>query len=553
MGYTALYRKFRPLTFSEMVGQDAITRTLKNQIIANRVGHAYLFNGGRGTGKTSAAKILSRAINCLDPKDGEPCNECEICKEALSGALTDIVEMDAASNNSVEDIRSIREEVNFLPTKAKYRVYIIDEVHMLSTGAFNALLKTLEEPPEHVKFILATTEPQKLPATILSRCQRFDFKRISNEDIIKRLKIVCTGSDIEITEAALNIIAVLSEGAMRDALSILERCVQDGDNKIDENKIRDLVGIPSISLVHDIISSIFSYDIEKVLNVIEKILDEGKDVINLIWEMIKYCKDILVYKTSGKIDLYNDDEKNQIKEISEKVDKQQLIDIIYDLSEMENEIKRTTQKTIMFQAGMIKLCNQRNKKSGDIDKSLNSSVNLNLEKRVEKIENYLKNNRGISQPQIVSQANKNNKYKVVRNIEKNDFDRKESKRNVSKDTPKSTANFSKNSEEYWPQILNDLKQRGKRVLYTNLMGTNAKEINDMTVGIEFPNGISSFGKLVLDKQENIKEISNLVSIACGKEMNIKYLIPEQGNHKLTREENLQNLANESDIPFNIIE
>ena len=553
MGYTALYRKFRPLTFSEMVGQDAITRTLKNQIIANRVGHAYLFNGGRGTGKTSAAKILSRAINCLDPKDGEPCNECEICKEALSGALTDIVEMDAASNNSVEDIRSIREEVNFLPTKAKYRVYIIDEVHMLSTGAFNALLKTLEEPPEHVKFILATTEPQKLPATILSRCQRFDFKRISNEDIIKRLKIVCTESDIEITEAALNIIAVLSEGAMRDALSILERCVQDGDNKIDENKIRDLVGIPSISLVHDIISSIFSYDIEKVLNVIEKILDEGKDVINLIWEMIKYCKDILVYKTSEKIDLYNDDEKNQIKEISEKVDKQQLIDIIYDLSEMENEIKRTTQKTIMFQAGMIKLCNQRNKKSGDIDKSLNSSVNLNLEKRVEKIENYLKNNRGISQPQIVSQANINNSYKVVRNIEKNDFDRKESKRNVSKDTPKSTANFSKNSEEYWPQILNDLKQRGKRVLYANLMGTNAKEINDMTVGIEFPNGISSFGKLVLDKQENIKEISNLVSIACGKEMNIKYLIPEQGNHKLTREENLQNLANESDIPFNIIE
>ena len=185
MGYTALYRKFRPQTFAEMVGQEHITRTLRNQIMANRVGHAYLFNGGRGTGKTTSAKVLARAINCLNPKDGEPCNECEICKAALNGSLTDIVEMDAASNNSVEDIRSIREEVNFLPTKAKYRVYIIDEVHMLSQGAFNALLKTLEEPPEHVKFILATTEPQKLPATILSRCQRFDFKRISNEDIIK--------------------------------------------------------------------------------------------------------------------------------------------------------------------------------------------------------------------------------------------------------------------------------------------------------------------------------------------------------------------------------
>lgn len=553
MGYTALYRKFRPLTFSEMVGQDAITRTLKNQIIANRVGHAYLFNGGRGTGKTSAAKILSRAINCLNPKDGEPCNECEICREALTGALTDIVEMDAASNNSVEDIRSIREEVNFLPTKAKYRVYIIDEVHMLSTGAFNALLKTLEEPPEHVKFILATTEPQKLPATILSRCQRFDFKRISNEDIIKRLKIVCQESKIEITEAALNIIAVLSEGAMRDALSILERCVQDGENKIDESKIRDLVGIPSISLVHSIISSIFSYDIEEVLNIVEKILDEGKDVINLIWEMIKYCKDILVYKTSGKLEIYNEDEKSQIKEIAQKVDKQQLIDMIYELSEMENEIKRTTQKTIMFQAGMIKLCNQKDKKSTDIDGSQNNGGNLNLERRVEKIENYLKNNRVNNQPQMISQANINNSYKVVQNVQKNNIDRKESKISESKDIQKSTANFSKNSEEYWPQILNDLKQRGKRVLYTNLMGTTAKEINDMTVGIEFPNGISSFGKLVLDKQENMKEISNLVSIACGKEMNIKYLIPEQNNHKLTREENLQNLANESDIPFNIIE
>ena len=190
MSYTALYRKYRPLTFNEVVGQDHIVRTLKNQIISGRVGHAYLFNGSRGTGKTSSAKILSRAINCLNPKDGNPCNECEICKAALEGSLTDIVEMDAASNNSVEDIRSIRDEVNFLPTVAKYRVYIIDEVHMLSIGAFNALLKTLEEPPEHVKFILATTEPQKLPATILSRCQRFDFHRLTIAHIISRLDTV---------------------------------------------------------------------------------------------------------------------------------------------------------------------------------------------------------------------------------------------------------------------------------------------------------------------------------------------------------------------------
>lgn len=295
MGYTALYRKFRPTTFSEMVGQDAITRTLKNQIIAGRVGHAYLFNGGRGTGKTSAAKILARAVNCLNPIEGEPCNECEICKGAINGSLTDVVEMDAASNNSVEDIRSIREEVNFLPTKAKYRVYIIDEVHMLSTGAFNALLKTLEEPPDHVKFILATTEPQKLPATILSRCQRFDFKRISNEDIIKRLEIVCKESEINITKEALEIIATLSEGAMRDALSILERCVQDGENNIDENKIKDLVGIPKRTYINKITQGIVNYDVDIAIETMSKVLDEGKDLNNLLWEIIKYINCLLIH------------------------------------------------------------------------------------------------------------------------------------------------------------------------------------------------------------------------------------------------------------------
>ena len=565
MGYTALYRKFRPLTFGEMVGQEAITRTLKNQIIANRVGHAYLFNGGRGTGKTSAAKILARAVNCLNPKDGDPCNKCEICKEALAGALTDIVEMDAASNNSVEDIRSIREEVNFLPTKAKYRVYIIDEVHMLSTGAFNALLKTLEEPPEHVKFILATTEPQKLPATILSRCQRFDFKRISNEDIIKRLKIVCEESKIEITEEALNIIAILSEGAMRDALSILERCVQDGDNKIDENKIRDLVGIPSTALVHDVIDSVFSYDIDKTLEAVDVILNEGKDIVNLLWEMIKYCKDVLVYKTAGKLEMYNDEEKAKIKNIADKTTKEQLINIIYELSEMENDIKRTTQKTIMFQAGMIKLCqprtmNENNVQSNGIQNSQNSSSNL--EARVAKIENYLRNNRNVFQNGITNMNTTTNiaEKSVSNNLNNsgnssnlNSAVKQTKTRSNSNNTTATTTKFSRNSEEYWPQILNDLKQRGKRVLYTNLMGTNAKEINDMTVGIEFPNGMTSFGKLVLDKQENMREISNLVSMACGKEMQIKYIVPEQNAHKVTREENLQNLANESDIPFNIID
>ena len=280
MGYTALYRKFRPLNFSEMVGQEHITRTLRNQVIEQRVGHAYLFNGGRGTGKTSAAKILARAVNCLNPKDGEPCNECEICKAILSGSLTDVVEMDAASNNSVEDIRAIRDEVNFLPTRAKYRVYIIDEVHMLSTGAFNALLKTLEEPPEHVKFILATTEPQKLPATILSRCQRFDFKRISTQDIIKRLGIICKESNIQISKEALELISILSEGAMRDAISILERCAAEQTEEINEDKVRDLVGIPKITYINKLAKGIINKEPEEAINIVNTILEEGKDIDN---------------------------------------------------------------------------------------------------------------------------------------------------------------------------------------------------------------------------------------------------------------------------------
>ena len=550
MGYTALYRKFRPITFSEIVGQEHITRTLRNQIVAGRVGHAYLFNGGRGTGKTSAAKILARAINCLNPQDGEPCNECEICKGAINGSLTDIVEMDAASNNGVEDIRSIREEVNFLPTKAKYRVYIIDEVHMLSTGAFNALLKTLEEPPEHVKFILATTEPQKLQATILSRCQRFDFKRISNENIIKRLNIVCEQSGIEITKEAMNIIAVLAEGAMRDALSILERCIQDGENKIDEDKIKDLVGIPKITYVHNIIDSLFKYDVDNTLKNVDIVLNEGKDINNLLWEMIKYTKDLLVYKASQKLDLYSEEEIANIEEISKNISKQDLINMVYELSELENDIKWSTQKTIIFQAGMIKLCNKE------------KAENKGLEERVEKIEKYLKSGKiGVVQNSAVMGANAQqarttsapNNFSPRATMAGGTQATQTRRANTNTAKKMETRNYSSDAKQYWPEILTDLKQNGKIVLYTNLINTQAKEINDMTVGIEFKNGMTAFGKTVLEKPENVREISKMVSMACGKPMDIKYISNDTQVNQISQEESLQQFANDSDIPFNIIE
>ena len=535
MAYTALYREFRPKTFGEMVGQEHITKTLRNQIIANRVGHAYLFNGGRGTGKTSSAKILARAINCLNPKEGEPCNECEICKGILSGSVTDVVEMDAASNNSVEDIRAIREEVNFLPTIAKYRVYIIDEVHMLSTGAFNALLKTLEEPPEHVKFILATTEPQKLPATILSRCQRFDFKRISNENIIKRLKIVCRESNIEITEEALNTIAILSEGAMRDALSILERCVQDGVNNIDDDYIKELVGIPKLSYIKQIIEGVLTYNIEQVLESSNKVLEEGKDITNFVWELIKFAKDLLIYKTSNKLDLYSKEDLEDIARICKSADKERLLKIVYDLSELESSIKMSSQKVIIFQAGLIKLCNKEQGNS-----------NSDLERRIKDLEEKFRNGIPVSN---VAQNQNNVRYSSNAQQSTNQNNVVQEKKEAKSVSSAKQGPISKE----WPNILNDFKNNGKIMLYTNLLNTNAVEINDMTVGIEFPNGITTFGKTVLERAENKNELIKQISIVAGKEMNVRYIDLKAANQNTQKEDTVESMMSNLDIPFNVIE
>jgi len=412
-------------------------------------------------------------------------------------------------------------------------------------GAFNALLKTLEEPPEHVKFILATTEPQKLPPTILSRCQRFDFKRISNEDIIKRLKIVCAESNIEITEGALKIIAVLSEGAMRDSLSILERCIQDGENKIDEDKIKDLVGIPKITFVHSIVDAIIEYDIDKALDSMDEILNQGKDLNNFLWEIIKYVKDILIYKVSEKAELYSEDETKNIKDISEKVSKEKLVNLIYELSNLENDMKWSTQKTIMFQAGIIRLC------SKDIGNG------INIEERLEKIENYLKSGKvsiSNSQPVMTSNSKAQRVNMAESKVVNKNTSTTQSITSGTKTITTDTKNYSSDLNKSWPKIVNDLKQNGKIVLYTNLMNTKAEQINDSTVGIRFQNGITAFGKAVLEKQENVKEISNLVSMACGKNVQIKYISDVQNQvveHK--PEDDIQKLANDSDIPFNIIE
>lgn len=514
MNYTSLYRKFRPLNFDEMVGQEHITKTLKNQIISGRVGHAYLFNGGRGTGKTSAAKILARAVNCLNLKDGNPCNECEICKAILDGSLTDVVEMDAASNNSVEDIRSIREEVNFLPTLAKYRVYIIDEVHMLSTGAFNALLKTLEEPPSHVKFILATTEPQKLPATILSRCQRFDFKKISVENIAKRLKLICDEIKVKISDDALNLIGVISEGAMRDSLSILERCIQDGDDDITEDKIRDMVGIPKLEYISKTVQSVIDFDVDSAVLITEKILNEGKDISYLLWEIIKYLNNMLIYKSCGKVNIYNENDSLTLKNIADNATKQRILNLIYEFSNLENNIKWTSQKNIMFQSEIIKMCIK-------ID-------NNDFETRIKNIEDKLENS----------------SIRITKNKEKT-IEKKENENKNVEQIVKKVANLK--TTNYWKDVVKKLKDNGKIMIYTNLLNTDAVEVADDVLEIEFKNGITNFGKTVLNNKENISEISKLVEEISGKKMKIKY------KDEKSIDNNEINGLNSLGIPINIID
>ncbi len=296
MAHQAIYRKWRPMTFDDVVGQNHITRTLKNQIVSGAVGHAYLFCGTRGTGKTTCAKVLARAVNCLNPVNGNPCNECEICRGIIDGSIMDVTEMDAASNNGVDNIRNIREDINYIASNAKYTVYIIDEVHMLSTGAFNALLKTLEEPPENVIFILATTESHKVPQTILSRCQRFDFRRIRNDDIIVRMKEIAHADGYDITDSAYRMLASLADGSMRDGLSIMERVISTSGATVTDTDIVNALGISTQETVFDITDAIINSDSAAVIGAIDKAVSDGRELSLLAESVLSHLRSLMICK-----------------------------------------------------------------------------------------------------------------------------------------------------------------------------------------------------------------------------------------------------------------
>lgn len=360
MSYTALYRKFRPGTFEDVKGQEHIVTTLKNQIRADRIGHAFLFCGTRGTGKTTVAKILAKAVNCEHPTDGSPCNECPTCKAIQAGTSMNVIEIDAASNNGVDNIREIREEVTYRPTQGKYKVYIIDEVHMLSAGAFNALLKTLEEPPSYVIFILATTESHKIPVTIQSRCQRYDFHRISIDTIAARLQELMDKEQIQAEEKALRYVAKAGDGSMRDALSLLDQCIAFYlGEELTFDKVLDVLGTVDMEVFSRLLRKILAQDVTGCIQILDDLLVNGKELGQFVNDFTWYLRNLLLVKTSDNAEDVLDvstENRKALQEESQMIDPETLMRYIRVLSELSNSLRNATQKRVLVEVGLIKLC-----------------------------------------------------------------------------------------------------------------------------------------------------------------------------------------------------
>ena len=374
----AIYREFRPKDFTRVVGQSHIVEILKNQIKTGNLGHAYLFSGIRGTGKTSCAKIFARAVNCLNPKDGNPCNECENCKMILNDKALEVVEMDAASNRRIDDIRELKEKVIYPPQIVKYKVYIIDEAHMITNEGFNALLKILEEPPKHLIFILATTEIDKLPDTIISRCQRFEFKRIHNLDIVENIKYILNNLNVEVEEDGINLISELSSGAMRDALSLLDQVVATGKEKITVEDINECLGLVNLNKLFELSNSILNSSKNETIETFRNLVENGKTPNNIIIDLIKHFRNIVLVKSIKKeLTTLNDVEYKRYLEHSNQFRMDELIFILENLLDVEDKMKKSDMQNALAELLIIKICSYRKEKS-------------EMEKRIEALENMIK-------------------------------------------------------------------------------------------------------------------------------------------------------------------
>lgn len=511
--HKALYRVYRPKNFSDVIGQEHIVRTLKNQIENNNVGHAYLFCGTRGTGKTSTAKIFSRAVNCTNLHNDEPCNECENCREILEDKTMDVVEIDAASNNSVDDIRELRENVKYSPAKAKYKVYIIDEVHMLSQGAFNALLKTLEEPPSYVIFILATTEPHKIPATILSRCQRFDFKRVTVKDISSRMRYICEKEGIEADEKALNLIARNSQGALRDALSILDQCISFEGNKISYNDVIELLGSVNIEQLFDLAESIIKEDTRKSLQILNDFIIWGKDVRNLVNDLIDHFRNLMVCKISNDLDeiiSLPEETIDLLKQQAETIDTNNLIRILNILSETQDGMKISSNPRVLMEVTMMKIAQPM------FDESKEALIKRieNLEQKIES--GNIKVNH-ISTNQTVDNFNENNQQNS--NIVEKQEDENIEYENLKGDDIKLV-------EKSWKKILQKMKEDKNQVIRALLQDVDSFNISEDTLYIIFTDNYS-FAKSRLDSPVTIQYVEKVIREVLNRSFSVKIALKSQ--------------------------
>ncbi|WP_186576833.1 DNA polymerase III subunit gamma/tau [Aquibacillus kalidii] len=510
MSYQALYRVWRPRSFNDVVGQTHITRTLQNAIMQEKFSHAYLFSGPRGTGKTSAAKIFAKTINCEKAPVLEPCNECSACLGIQDGSISDVIEIDAASNNGVEQIRDIRDKVKYAPSAVTYKVYIIDEVHMLSIGAFNALLKTLEEPPKHVIFILATTEPHKIPLTIISRCQRFDFKRISQVSMVERMQTIVGAENVAVTKEALEAVALAAEGGMRDALSLLDQAISYSDDQVELEDVLTVTGSVSQGLLTEITKALYQKDIQQALIKVDDLIQAGKDPGRFVFDLIYYLRDILLYKSAPQLE--NNLERaimtDAFKELTEEVDAEWIQRAISELNQCQQEIRWTNSPKVFIEIAVLKIADQV---SNTVNNEQNSVIDV-LTRKLEHLEKELtsiKQNppvvQGSGQPQQAapkrSAARSKNSYKIPY----------ERIRQVLSEASKQDL---KNVQAIWANFMDALKKRNAPA-HATVQNSKPSAASDKALVLAFKYEIHC--SLALDHKQTIEL---LLAEMLGKELSI---------------------------------
>ncbi len=507
MSYTALYRKFRPDNFEDVKGQDHIVTTLTNQIKASRIGHAYLFCGTRGTGKTTVAKILAKAVNCEHPVDGSPCNECEMCRAIQSGTSMNVIEIDAASNNGVDNIREIREEVAYRPTEGNYKVYIIDEVHMLSTGAFNALLKTLEEPPSYVIFILATTEAHEIPITILSRCQRYDFRRISIDTIAARLEELLKAEGVEAEEKAVRYVAKAGDGSMRDALSLLDQCIAFylGET-LTYDKVLEVLGAVDTEVFSKLLRKVLKGDVTGAIHVLEDLIVGGRELSQFVGDFTWYMRNLLLVKTSENpeeaIDVSSENLK-LLKEESEMTDGETLMRYIRIFSDLSNQIRFATQKRVLVEIALIKLCRPAMETNMD---SLLDRIRV-LERQIEErpVQQVI-----VQQPQGQGEA--------VPGVPLETEKEHKPQKAAPEDLQKIVAS--------WKVIVGQTSGVFKQMLQKSIPKYNG-ETGSPILFIEFQDFL---GQAYVDNPEAKQELQEIIERQTGKTVDIQMLVANQHQH-----------------------